>query len=730
MVHLEGILTDIIYYNEENGYVIGILETEDEQVSIKGVIPFAQEGDRIRVSGQIEMHSTYGEQLNVKRSEHLKPTEAEDILKYLSSGIITGIGEATAKLLVRTFGEQTLTIIEKEPHRLLEIPGIGKKKLEGIILSYQEQFALRDYIMFFQALGLTVNMAMKIHKRYGIEGIDVVERNPYVLADDVIGIGFKLADQIALKMGMALDSPFRIESGILYQLSMEASQGNTYVYYDHLNNMVTRTLQLPQQGIEHEMRSMAMKGSIHLEVTAQEEKRVYLPSLYYAEQQVASKLYQLAVGASPVEDFDTDAFIERFQSNRGIILGEKQQHALKALLENGLFILTGGPGTGKTTLINAMIQAYESKGKRITLCAPTGRAAKRMSEATSREAKTIHRLLEFQGEHLFAKNADDPIEADILVIDEVSMVDIVLMYRLLDAIAVGTRVIFVGDYDQLPSVGPGSVLKDMLKSQCIEQVALDEIYRQSEASLIAINAHLINKGLQPTLNKQDKDFFFIQKGKAGDIVAEIKKLVSERLPNYYGFNPIEDIQILTPMKNTDVGVNALNDMLQEVMNPFDDKKREKKFGHRLYREGDKVMQIKNNYTLEWTTRHGEEGTGVFNGDIGFITAIEDIDRTVTVIFDGDREVVYDYPMLEELVLAYAITVHKSQGSEFKVVVMPMVFGPPMLMSRNILYTGITRARELVVLVGDKRALSDMIGRNREQLRLSALHERLTRFNTL
>ncbi len=721
---LEGVVQDIIYYNEDNGYVIATLQTELELVSIKGTLPFVREGDHIRMVGQMEIHNFYGEQVNILSAEHLKPADREDIFKYLSSGVITGIGPATAELMLNAFGTETLDIIEKAPERLLEVAGIGPKKLEQIIESYKEQYELRDFIIYFQSLNLSVNMAMRIYKKYGIEAISKVEKNPYILAEDVTGVGFKLADQIAMKMGIDFHSPFRIDSGLLHLLNIEASSGHTYAEQEDLVRKAALALGVEYSEVENQIRDMAVTGALKVERVGHGDLRIYLPSLHYSEQQVAAKLYEIGIHALPVQPFYGDQFIKEFEDNRGIILGENQKRAIVEALEYGMFIITGGPGTGKTTIINAVIVAYESFDKKVVLCAPTGRAAKRMTEATKRESKTIHRLLEFQGENQFGKNSEEPLKADVIIIDEISMVDIVLMYRLLDAIALGTHVIFVGDSDQLPSVGPGSVLKDLLQSELIRSIALDEIYRQSESSLIAVNAHKINHGEVPILNKPDKDFFFISSSRSDVILSEIKNLVSQRLPNYYDLDPLEDIQILSPMKNSSVGVNALNDMLQEVINPPAKKKVEKKFGNKSFREGDKVMQIRNNYNLEWISKYGDEGTGVFNGDIGIITEIDAVARNLTVLFDQEREVVYDFPSVDELVLAYAVTVHKSQGSEFKAIIMPMVFGPPMLMSRNILYTAITRAKTLVVLVGDKKAMQEMIRRNQEQHRQSGLRERL------
>lgn len=724
-VTYEGVVQDIIYYNEENGYVIAVMDVGDDLLSIKGCIPFIREGDRLRVVGRIDLHAFYGEQLNVDYVEHIKPTDVEDIFKYLASGIIKGIGETTAQLMVEAFGRDALDVLQTDPEKLLSIAGIGPKKLEQIIISYKEQYELRDFIMYFQSLSISINLAMRIYKRYGHEGIVIIEGNPYILADELVGVGFKQADQIAMKMGVDFHSPFRIASGINFILNREASHGHTYCEQTHLILRTTQELSVKAEDVARQISSMAVAGTLHVENTI-----VYLPSLFYAEQHVANKIYQLMANAEKSKYLDIVGFIKEFEETRGILLADKQKEAVEASLHSGVFVITGGPGTGKTTIINAIIQAYESLNKKVVLAAPTGRAAKRMTETTQRDSKTIHRLLEFQGESNFQKNADNPLKTDVLIIDEISMVDIVLMYRLLDAVELGTHLILVGDSDQLPSVGPGSVLKDLIDSDWVDSCRLTDIYRQSEASLIAVNAHMINKGEMPLLNKADKDFFFISRGRADDILNEIKNLVMERLPNYYNLNPMEDIQVLSPVKGSGVGVEALNDMLQNVVNPASKKKAERIFGKKRFREGDKVMQIKNNYNLEWTTKYAEEGKGVFNGDIGFITEIDDIERTVTILFDQEREVIYDFPTVDELVLAYAITVHKSQGSEFKAIIMPMAFVPPMLMSRNILYTAITRARELLVLVGEKRALSEMINRNQEAKRNSGLKARLLYYKEL
>ncbi len=638
--------------------------------------------------------------------------------------------------MIQAFGDSALEIIHENPERLLEIPGIGPKKLEQIVMSYKEQYELRDFIMYFQNLNITIHMAMKIYRKFGLEAIEKIEMNPYILADEISGIGFKFADQIAQKMGIESKSPFRIASGILYILNKEASSGNSFMEKKALCLMTERELGIPSDLVDQMIAELAVKGDVHIEAyeskdnDSMSELAIYLPTLYYAEQQVALKLIKLMKMNNQTSQTFVEGFIVEYQENRGISLGVNQKIAVEKALENGVFVITGGPGTGKTTIINAVINAFEVLDKKVLLAAPTGRAAKRMTEATQRESKTIHRLLEFQGDMEFQKNDQNPLEADVVIIDEISMVDILLMYRLLDAIKEGCHLILVGDSDQLPSVGPGSVLKDVLASDFIPYVCLDEIYRQSEASLIAVNAHKINHGEPPILNKKDKDFFFITKSKADDILKEIEALVTDRLPNYYGYNAMEDLQILAPMKGTGVGIDALNTMLQNVLNPPSPEKGEKKIGYKLFRKGDKVMQIKNNYNIDWTNRFGEEGKGVFNGDIGFISMIDEVYREITVIFDQEKEVVYDYASLDELTLAYAVTVHKSQGSEFKAVIMPISYGPPMLMSKNILYTAITRARELVVLIVDKKYLNHMIRQTHEERRLSNLKGKILHFRNV
>jgi len=726
----EGTVQEILFYNEENGYAVATLDCEDSYLTIRGIVPFIREGDGLKVVGKMDAHPVYGEQLNIRSAVRVAPKDADALFRYLASGIITGIGEATAAVIMEAFGTEALEVLKHTPERYLEISGIGPKKLEAIQAAYAEQSDMQAFIMYFQELGLSINFAMRIYKQYGLEATARVQENPYILAEEVAGIGFKQADQIALRMGVQPMAPYRIHSGILYVLRQESGSGSTYMTEAPLTARVAAELSVDADEVTFQIRDMAVVGKLNLEQSPTGETRIYLPALYHAEQQVAVRFFTIASHAVPIQDFDFKGFIEDFEQRRGILLGARQKEALEGILSSGVFVITGGPGTGKTTLINAVIDAYELCSKKVMLAAPTGRAAKRMTEATQREAKTIHRLLEFQGENQFGKHSESPLETDVLIIDEISMVDIILMYRLLDAVREGTHLLLVGDADQLPSVGPGTVLKDLLQSGFAPYIKLDEIYRQSEHSLIAVNAHRINHGELPTLNRQDKDFFFMERRKPEQVLNEIKGLVTQRLPDYYGFDPREDIQILSPMKNSPLGIFHLNEVLQSVLNPPEPWKREKAFGKKCLREGDKVMQIKNDYTLEWTLESGETGEGVFNGDIGRIEAIDLEMRTLTVLFDGERHVEYDFPSADALELAYAITVHKSQGSEFKAVVMPMIYGPPMLMNRNILYTAITRAKELVVLVGQKQAMADMIARNQENNRASGLTERLRFYGSL
>ncbi|NLX63039.1 MAG: ATP-dependent RecD-like DNA helicase [Tissierellia bacterium] len=725
MLTIEGIVEDIKFRNESNTYTVAVLDTPDGKATIVGYIPIINIGETLRAEGEWVYHPSYGEQLEISRVSIVVPSTVNGIEKYLSSGLIPYIGPKTAKKIVEKFGLDTLDIIQFNPERLKEIEGIGEKKLKKIVEAFREQGEIREIMIFLQQYGITPNYAMKIYKEYGKETIKVISENPYKLSEDIIGIGFKNADKIAQNMGISKESPYRIEGGIRYTLNTYASNGHVYVPKEELIISAGKLLDLDEALIEDGLREMALKGTIHT-LNYNEEVRIYYTPFHVAENNVSKKIVELAQVEIDNLDIDVDKAIERIEKEDNIKFALKQKEAIREAIKNGIIVITGGPGTGKTTIIKAIIKIFQEEGLRGSLAAPTGRAAKRMTETTGLEAKTIHRLLEYsfieEGMD-FGVDEDNPLDTDLLIVDEASMIDILLMNNLLKAIVPGTRLILVGDVDQLPSVGPGNVLRDIIDSNAIRVVKLDEIFRQGEDSLIVLNAHKINKGEYPVLNK-GKDFFFIRAKEAKEILNLIIELCKERLPNYYGLDPINDIQVLTPMKKGEVGINSLNKHLQEVLNPKAKHKGEKKIGEEIYRVGDKVMQIKNNYSIEWEIiRQGlvvDKGEGIFNGDFGRIVDIDEEERIMKVLFDDEKEVEYNFNQLDELKLSYATTVHKSQGSEFPVVVMPIFWGPPMLLTRNLLYTAITRAKELVVLVGDERYLKRMIDNNRITKRYSSL----------
>jgi len=727
-VEIRGSVEEIVFKNEENGFVIAVIESGDEFLYVKGYIPIIHEGEDMVFRGRFVMHPTYGEQLEVTSSEIVMPTDLHAIEKYLASGIIKGIGPATAARIIDKFGKNSLDIIQYDPERLTEVTGIGKKKADEIAGAFFEQRALKDIMIFLQKYGLSVNYAMRVFKLYGQETIDVVSENPYRLADEVSGIGFKMADQIAKKMGVEPVSPYRIATGIKYVLGHHVMQGHTYAEKSWLIRETSEVLSIPLDQIEGVVSDMLIRGSLHVE-RIEEKEQIYPAPLYYAETKVCKKLIELASGASEIPGLNIEEELLSFQDRNDIELAENQKKAIEAAMKSGLLVITGGPGTGKTTIINGILDIFERKFLKVLLAAPTGRAAKRMSEATDKEAKTIHRLLEYaysegnEGSG-FMKNEEDPLACDVVIIDETSMVDIILMNHLLNAITPGTRVILVGDVDQLPSVGPGCVLRDIIDAQAVPVARLTEIFRQSQESMIVVNAHKINQGDMPQLNTKNKDFFFIEAKREQSIASTISQLVKKRLPEYYDLDPTHDIQVLTPTKKGPIGTIQLNKLLQEVINPPKPGRAEKQFGDRVFRSGDKVMQIKNNYQMKWKTDDDERGEGVFNGDIGFIEGMNLSDQKIVIHFDDGRIVHYDFSQLDELIHAYAVTVHKSQGSEFPVLVMPITSGPPMLMNRNILYTAVTRAKQLVVLVGEKKYLSLMVNNDKQQERLSGLKFRL------
>lgn len=730
MITIEGTIEEVIFRNESNGYTVAILETLDDVVTIVGTIPFINIGETIKVNGEWTNHPTYGEQIKIENVSTVVPATLNGIEKYLSSGLIPYIGPKTAKKIVERFGMDSLDIIEYNPEKLKEIDGIGDKKVEKILEAFKEQRELRDIMVFLQQYDISPSYGVRIYKKYGNETIKIISENPYKLSEDVFGIGFKTADKIAQNMGIEVDSPYRLNAGIKFVLLEYARKGHSYVPKEKLLERSKEILNVDEEILEESLRNLAIGGEVQLEVVDEKVLVYYMP-FYMAENNVCKKIIELSRVELDSLQLDVEKGIETIESEEEISFAKKQREAIREAVENGVVVITGGPGTGKTTTINAIIKLFEGENLTVALAAPTGRAAKRMSQASNREARTIHRLLEYsfmETDMAFGRDEDSPLEADVVIIDETSMVDILLMNHLLKAIVPGTRMILVGDVDQLPSIGPGNVLKDIIDSKIVKVVELDEIFRQAQESMIVVNAHRINKGEYPFLNVKGKDFYFIQKNSQREIVDTIVDLCNRRLPNFNGYDSLIDIQVLSPMKKGEAGINALNKELQYILNPKLHDKAEKKMGNEIFRVGDKVMQIKNNYTTEWKIYENgkikEKGEGVYNGDFGFITYIDEEDRIVNVLFDGEKEVEYDFKQLDELKLAYATTVHKSQGSEFSVVIMPIFWGPPMLLTRNLLYTAITRAKELVVLVGEEKYLYMMLKNNRIAKRYSGLDYRL------
>jgi len=730
LVTIEGTVTEIIFTNDVNGYTVCEITNETDVVIAVGYMPFLNAGEVVRVSGTWLNHPDYGMQLKVEMYEKKLPDTAEAIEKYLASGVIKGIGPATAAKIVKKFGNETLNIIQHQPQRLSEIKGISLEKAMKIGESYAEQSGLSEVIMFFQEYGISPAYSTKIYKMFGENTIAVIRENPYKLVDETLGISFKTADKIAMSLGIDRNSKFRVMSGIKYVLSKAVLNGHTYVPDKLLKEYTSQLLEVEIDNINDALVTLAMDKSICTE-RDDETNKIYLAAFYNAEQGVCRKIAELSSYGFKKQINDFEKKIAKVEAEEGIILAEAQKTAVREALSNGVLVITGGPGTGKTTIIKAIIRLFHSEGCRVALAAPTGRAAKRMSEATGFEAKTIHRLLEigYTGDDevlVFNRTEENPLDADAVIIDETSMVDILLMYHLLKAIRPGTRLILVGDVDQLPSVGAGNVLKDIIESGVVQTVKLTEIFRQAEESMIIVNAHKINKGEYPYLNEKGKDFFFIPRSSAYSIVQTIVDLCARRIPKSFGYDPARDIQVLTPTKKGMIGVAGLNVELQKVLNPEDGRKKEKSFHGFTFREGDRVMQIKNNYNLKWKriTESDVEGEGVFNGDMGVIRSIDFEERIVTVLFDDDKEVQYDFTIMDEIEPAFAVTIHKSQGSEFPVVILPVFPGPAVLMTRNLLYTAVTRAKNLVILVGIENSIKEMIDNKKETERFSSLMEKL------
>jgi exodeoxyribonuclease V alpha subunit len=662
--------------------------------------------------------------------EEKAPEDQEAIERYLGSGAIKGIGLAMAARIVRRFREDTFRIIEEEPERLAEVKGISERKAMEIASQVNEKRDLRQAMIFLQQFGITMNLAVKIYNKYGQEVYGILKENPYRLADDIEGVGFRTADDIAAKAGIRTDSDFRVRSGILYTLLQASGEGHTFLPQEELTAKTSELLGIDKDIIEKNYMDLSIDRKIIMKQSG-EQTQIYSASFYYMEANTATMLRELDI-AYDVADAEIEQRIHNIEKQTGMQLDEHQVQAVKEAVRNGLLVITGGPGTGKTTTINTIIRYFEMEGMDIFLAAPTGRAAKRMSETTGFEARTIHRMLELnggmEGSAGFERNETNPLETDLVIIDEMSMVDITLMNSLLKAIAPGTRLILVGDINQLPSVGPGSVLKDIIQSEAFNVVMLTKIFRQASTSDIIVNAHKINRGEEVSLDNKSMDFFFLKRYEADIIINVVLQLVKQKLPKFVDATPY-DIQVLTPMRKGLLGVERLNGILQQYLNPPDKSKREKEHGDMVFREGDKVMQTKNNYQLEWEicTKFGltvDKGMGIFNGDMGIITEINDFAETMTVEFDEGRKVEYSYKLLDELELAYAITIHKSQGSEYPAVVIPLLSGPSMLMNRNLLYTAVTRARKCVTLVGNDATFNQMIQNTSQQKRYSGLCDRI------
>jgi len=728
---LNGFIENIVFKSEDTGYVVCKIRNEKNLISAVGTVPFIKEGQNVRLKGYWTVHKQFGNQFNIQEYEELLPNSLDGIEKYLSAGIIHGIGPVTAKKIIEKFGEETLNIMENHIERLMEIEGIGEKKFQIIYESYIEQQGLKDIILYFHKHGVTNNQCVKIYKKFGPNAKQIVSGNPYILCDEISGIGFKTADRIAMSIGIEVNSEFRIQSGIKYIMNQFCAAGNTFMPKSNIIEECEKNLSVSRELIEKNIYDMAAQQKIIIEKVNDVEVG-FLLQYYYCELGVTSKIITLGLQQIQTINSDIDFEIDVFEKEQKIQFAQSQREAITGAFNNGIEIISGGPGTGKTTIIKAIIHIYENNGMKVILGAPTGRAAKRMTESTGREAKTIHRLLEMgisdDDESVFEKGESSPLDCDVIIIDEASMIDIILMQTLLKAINLGTRLIIVGDVDQLPSVGPGNVLKDLIESEYIKVVRLKEIFRQGSESLIVVNAHKINEGQMPVLNQKDKDFFFINEENQERIVNLIIDLMNRRLPTFNkSWDRLRDMQVLTPMRKGILGVINLNNRLQEMFNPQSKDKKEKTSRDMIFREGDKVMQTKNNYTLKWirVSGYGEnEGVGVFNGDLGFIESIDEERKVLTIIFDEERKVIYDFNFLDELDLAYATTIHKSQGSEFKVVIIPVFMGSPFLMNRNLLYTGITRAKQLVVVVGFQKALMYMINNTNSIERYSALKYRI------
>ncbi len=733
---ITGYVEHIVFRNEENGYTVFNMECDDGEITCVGTFHYISEGEFMEVEGEYVNHNVYGSQLKIYSHKEKTPEDTISIERYLGSGAIKGVGAALAGRIVRKFGEDTFRIIEEEPERLAEVKGISDRKACEIAEQVENKKDMRKAMIYLQNYGITTSLAVKIYKYYGSKLYRVLEENPYQLADNIDGVGFKTADEIATRIGIHSDSDFRIKSGIFYTLSQSLAEGHIYLPQEVLVRRASSLLGVEVENIDKYIMDLSMEHKVICK-EKDDEKRIYLAHFYYMELNIARMLHDLNIDCEMPEDL-MEKRLKKVEKNEKISLDPMQHRAVIESIKHGLLVLTGGPGTGKTTTINTMIQFFESEGMSVLLAAPTGRAAKRMSEATGYEAQTIHRLLEVSGNpeeegnvNGFLRNRQNPLETDVIIIDEMSMVDVSLMHSLLSAVVEGTRLILVGDVNQLPSVGPGSVLKDIIASKKFPVVTLTKIFRQAGESDIVVNAHKINAGQPVVLNNKSKDFFFLKRDDANVIIGVMIMLIQKNLPKYVNASPM-DIQVMTPTRKGLLGVERLNTILQQYLNPPSKNKSEREIGDKKFRTGDKVMQIKNNYQLEWEvcTKFGltvDSGKGIFNGDTGIITEINTYDDTVEVEFDEGRKVKYTHDLLDELELAYAITVHKSQGSEYPAVLIPLLPGPKMLYNRNLLYTAVTRAKKCLTIIGSETTFQEMIQNKNEQNRYTSLAERIQEF---
>ena len=734
---ITGYIDHIIFRNEDNGYTVMVLKgvSEEDELTCVGSFPVVTQGASVELEGNFTQHPVYGKQFQAVRLTEKMPEDALAMERYLGSGAIKGIGAALAGRIVRHFGDDTFQIVENEPERLSEVKGISEKKAREIAMQIAEKSDMRKAMMFLQKYGISLNLGAKIYQKYGDSVYSVLQENPYRLADDISGVGFKIADEIAYRIGIHTDSDYRIKSGMVYTLLQATGEGHVYLPKDELFQRAAELLGVDSSYMEKHLVDLAMDRKI-VQKEQGDQILIYPAQYYYLELNTARMLRELDIFC-PEDEKIVERRIVQIEKETGTVLDEMQKKAVQEAAGHGLLILTGGPGTGKTTTINAIIRYFEGEGAEIRLAAPTGRAAKRMTEATGYEAQTIHRLLELSGMpeddregqpiH-FERNAENPLETDVIIIDEMSMVDIHLIHSLLMAVTAGTRLILVGDENQLPSVGPGNVLRDIIRSGQFPVVELKKIFRQASESDIVVNAHKINKGEQVEINNKSRDLFFLKRYDADIIIRVVIALIQEKLPKYVEAKPFE-IQVLTPMRKGLLGVERLNQILQRYLNPPDASKKEKEIGQGLFREGDKVMQVRNNYQLEWEIRgrYGipiEKGVGVFNGDTGIIKTINEFAETAEVEFEDGRWAEYSFKQLDELELAYAVTIHKSQGSEYPAVIIPLLSGPRMLMNRNLLYTAVTRARKCVTVVGSEETFRDMIRNEKQQRRYSSLDQRI------